>query len=182
MELGQGSFEVSFVPEISATYGLAVGFDGSRMLTGSPFQIRARNDETIAGNCKLFGAGLAQGTAGEKTSFTIQAVSLPERWAVHTQNTPSRNLLFSLLQSSPLQYSSNVFSCLHDAGVGTWDLPQFETTSTTSNPCSFSKGTPPCGACGGFIQTQVCNVLCGMRASASIDSNAVRWKLILAIK
>jgi len=63
--------QVSFKPEISATYGLAIMLQGIQ-LQGSPFKIRVRNDETIAGNCRLYGSSLAVGTAGEVNSFCIQ--------------------------------------------------------------------------------------------------------------
>jgi hypothetical protein len=62
---------VSFKPEISATYGLAVVLNGTP-LQGSPFKIRIRNDETIAGNCRLYGPGLTLGTAGQRSQFCIQ--------------------------------------------------------------------------------------------------------------
>ncbi|KAK9829410.1 hypothetical protein WJX72_005680 [[Myrmecia] bisecta] len=74
VDMGEGVFEVTFRPQISGTYGLAVQFDGSRALQGSPFPIKVRNDETIAANCKLYGSGLTQAVAGQRTSFTIQAV------------------------------------------------------------------------------------------------------------
>ena len=62
---------MSFKPEISATYGLAIMLQGIQ-LQGSPFKIRVRNDETIAGNCRLYGSSLAIGTAGEALRFCIQ--------------------------------------------------------------------------------------------------------------
>ena len=63
--------QVSFLPEISATYGLAIMLQGIQ-LQGSPFRIRVRNDETIAGNCRLYGPSLPVGTAGEPNKFCIQ--------------------------------------------------------------------------------------------------------------
>ncbi len=63
--------QVSFKPEISATYGLAIVLNGTP-LQGSPFKIRIRNDETIAGNCRLYGPGLTVGTAGQRNQFCIQ--------------------------------------------------------------------------------------------------------------
>lgn len=65
--------QVSFKPEISATYGLAIVLDGTP-LQGSPFKIKIRNDETIAGNCRLYGPGLTLGTAGQHNQFCIQGV------------------------------------------------------------------------------------------------------------
>ena len=71
----QARLQVSFRPEISATYGLAIMLQGIQ-LQGSPFKIRVRNDETIAGNCRLYGSSLAVGTAGEPISFCIQGSHL----------------------------------------------------------------------------------------------------------
>lgn len=67
--------QVSFKPEISATYGLAIVLNGTP-LQGSPFKIRIRNDETIAGNCRLYGPGLTLGTAGQRNQFCIQGKAL----------------------------------------------------------------------------------------------------------
>ena len=64
---------MSFKPEISATYGLAIVLNGVP-LQGSPFKIRIRNDETIAGNCRLYGPGLTLGTAGQHSQFCIQGM------------------------------------------------------------------------------------------------------------
>lgn len=74
VELGPGSFEVAFTPEISGSYGVSISFDNNRALKGCPVIVRVRNDETCASNCKLYGAGLTQGIAGEQTIFSIQGM------------------------------------------------------------------------------------------------------------
>ncbi len=66
-----GRLQVSFKPEISATYGLAIALNGVP-LQGCPFKVRIRNDETIAANCRLYGPGLTTGTAGVRAQFSIQ--------------------------------------------------------------------------------------------------------------
>lgn len=48
--------QVTFTPEISATYGLSIMLQGVP-LQGSPFKIWVRNDETIASNCRYCTAG-----------------------------------------------------------------------------------------------------------------------------
>ncbi len=68
----EGAYEVSFKPEISGVYGLAVYLEGGRALKGSPFPVRAKTDETVAANCKMYGGGLTRAVAGQETSFTIQ--------------------------------------------------------------------------------------------------------------
>jgi hypothetical protein len=68
----EGVHEVSFTPSISGAYLLALAFEGGRQLPGSPFAVRVKTDESVAGNCKLYGGGLTQATAGEPTSFHIQ--------------------------------------------------------------------------------------------------------------
>ena len=68
--------QVSFTPTISGAYALALGFEDGRALQGSPFAVRVKTDETAAGNCKLYGAGLTQAVAGEPTSFQIQGRAL----------------------------------------------------------------------------------------------------------
>lgn len=73
-EVRPGEYDISFYPEISATYGLAIFLDGSRPLSGSPFKIRVKSDETIPGKCKLYGAQLVQGVAGQPMTFHIQAM------------------------------------------------------------------------------------------------------------
>ena len=55
-------------------YGLAITLEG-RQLPGSPFQIRIRNDETVAANCKLYGGGLTRGEAGARNAFFIQGTA-----------------------------------------------------------------------------------------------------------
>ena len=72
LKLGGGRYEVAFTPDISGSYGLSIDFDGHRRLKGCPLSVRVRNDETCASNCKLYGPGLTQGTAGEPTAFCIQ--------------------------------------------------------------------------------------------------------------
>ena len=76
LELGGGKYEVAFTPEISGAYGLSITFDGHRNLKGCPLPVRVRNDETCASYCKLYGAGLTQGTAGHQIVFGIQGWSL----------------------------------------------------------------------------------------------------------
>jgi hypothetical protein len=66
-----GAAQVSFVPEISANYGLSISVQGIQ-IQGSPFKIRVRNDETIASHCRLYGPNVAMGVAGEKNTFFIQ--------------------------------------------------------------------------------------------------------------
>lgn len=73
-EVCPGQFDISFYPEISATYGLAVLLDGSRALQGSPFKIRVKADETIPSKCKVYGSQLVQGTAGQPMTFHVQAM------------------------------------------------------------------------------------------------------------
>lgn len=70
----QGVHEVSFKPVISGVYGLALCLEGGRHLKGSPFYVRAKTDETVAGNCKMYGAGLTRAVAGQATTFTIQGM------------------------------------------------------------------------------------------------------------
>ena len=71
----EGAYEVSFEPEISGVYRLAVYLEGGRALNGSPFPVRAKTDETVAANCKMYGGGLTRAVAGQETSFTIQGLS-----------------------------------------------------------------------------------------------------------
>lgn len=68
----EGDHLVSFTPKISGTYGLVLLFDGTRQLSGSPFKVRVKTDETMAANCKLYGPGLTRAVAGERTSFSIK--------------------------------------------------------------------------------------------------------------
>ncbi|CAL5220286.1 g2271 [Coccomyxa viridis] len=70
----EGAYEVSFEPEMSGVYRLAVYLEGGQALTGSPFPVRAKEDETVAASCKMYGGGLTRAVAGQETSFTIQAV------------------------------------------------------------------------------------------------------------
>jgi hypothetical protein len=79
------TYEVSFKPEISGVYGLALALEGGRQLRGSPFPVRAKTDETVAANCKMYGAGLTRAVAGQATSFTIQG--LPQAHAVRLART-----------------------------------------------------------------------------------------------
>jgi len=72
----EGVYEVSFKPEISGVYGLALSLEGGRALKGSPFPVRAKTDETVAANCKMYGGGLTRAIAGCVTTFTIQGTSL----------------------------------------------------------------------------------------------------------
>ena len=71
----EGTYEVSFKPEISGVYGLALCLEGGRHLKGSPFAVRAKTDETVAANCKMYGAGLTRAVAGQATTFTIQGLT-----------------------------------------------------------------------------------------------------------
>ncbi|KAL0032084.1 hypothetical protein WJX77_004214 [Trebouxia sp. C0004] len=73
LDLGGGRYEVAFMPEISGVYSLSICLDGHRPLKGCPLPVRVRNDETCAVNCKLYGLGLTQGTAGQPIEFSIQA-------------------------------------------------------------------------------------------------------------
>ncbi len=72
-----GDWMVSFTPTISGTYQLVLAFEGNRALTGTPHRVRVKTDETVAGNCKLYGAGLTRAVAGERTSFSIKGESQP---------------------------------------------------------------------------------------------------------
>ena len=72
LELGPGSYEIAFTPEISGTYNLTISFDNNRVLKGCPMVVRVRNDETCAANCKLYGAGLTHGIAGAHNIFSVQ--------------------------------------------------------------------------------------------------------------
>ncbi len=67
-----GDWLVAFTPTISGTYSLVLEFDGGRSLAGSPHRVRVKTDETMAGNCKLYGPGLTRAVAGERTSFSIK--------------------------------------------------------------------------------------------------------------
>lgn len=69
----QGVYEVSFVPEMAGTYALNVMLGGVSVRE-CPMRIKVLADETLAKNCRCFGSGMAHATAGEATSFTIQAV------------------------------------------------------------------------------------------------------------
>ncbi|CAL8470627.1 g10169 [Coccomyxa elongata] len=69
-----GDWMVVFTPTISGMYSLVLEFDGGRSLAGSPHRVRVKTDETVAGNCKLYGPGLTRAVAGERTSFSIKAV------------------------------------------------------------------------------------------------------------
>lgn len=75
LELGPGKYEIAFTPQISGTYNLVISFDNNRVLQGCPFVFRVCNDETCAANCKLYGAGLTQGTAGEHNTFSVQGAT-----------------------------------------------------------------------------------------------------------
>lgn len=70
--------QVSFVPEISANYGLSIMVQGIQ-IQGSPFKVRVRNDETIASHCRLFGPNVAMGVAGERNTFFIQGAPAPRQ-------------------------------------------------------------------------------------------------------
>lgn len=67
-----GDWMVTFNPTISGVYQLVLAFEGNRALAGSPHRVRVKTDETVAGNCKLYGAGLTRAVAGERTSFSIK--------------------------------------------------------------------------------------------------------------
>ena len=69
----QGVYEVSFVPEMAGMYALNVMLGGAS-IRECPMRIKVLADETLAKNCRCFGSGMAHATAGEPTSFTIQAV------------------------------------------------------------------------------------------------------------
>ena len=71
-----GSAQVTFIPEISANYGLSIMLQGVH-IQGSPFKIRVRNDETIATHCRLYGPNLTTGVAGERSTFFIQGMPAP---------------------------------------------------------------------------------------------------------
>ena len=104
----EGAYEVSFKPEISGVYGLAVCLEGGRALKGSPFRVRAKTDETVAANCKIYGGGLTRAMAGQETLFTIQG-HLPIGH-VHG-DTEARSCVICL---SPLSYPSE---CTHQRPV-----------------------------------------------------------------
>lgn len=89
-----GTYEVSFKPEISGVYGLALALEGGRQLRGSPFPLRAKTDETVAANCKMYGAGLTRGVAGQATSFTIQG--LPQAHPLLLAQAGGCNMYFVL--------------------------------------------------------------------------------------
>jgi hypothetical protein len=72
----EGDHFVSFTPTISGTYSLVLSLEGGRQLSGSPFSIRVKTDETVAANCKIYGPGLTRAVAGERTSFSIKGESL----------------------------------------------------------------------------------------------------------
>ena len=78
LDLGEGNFEVAFIPEISGSYSVTVSFDRNRILKGSPFAVKVRNDETSAAFCKLYGQGLAHGVAGQPLCFSIQGQQTSE--------------------------------------------------------------------------------------------------------
>ena len=67
--------QVSFLPEISASYGLSIMLLGIP-IRGSPFKVRVRNDETIAAHCRLYGPSLASGTAGVQNTFFVQGAHI----------------------------------------------------------------------------------------------------------
>ena len=69
----QGVYELSFVPEMAGLYGLSA-LISSMPVRDCPVKIKVLADETLAKNCRCFGSGMAQATAGEPTNFTIQAV------------------------------------------------------------------------------------------------------------
>ena len=77
LELGPGTYDIVFTPDISGTYNLNVSFDSSRVLKGCPLVVRVRNDETCAANCKLYGAGLTHGVAGTDNMFSVQGEGAP---------------------------------------------------------------------------------------------------------
>jgi len=79
LDLGGGRYEVAFMPEISGVYSLSISLDGHRTLKGCPLSVRVRNDETCAVNCKLYGLGLTQGTAGQPIEFSIQGEAAVEK-------------------------------------------------------------------------------------------------------
>lgn len=100
----EGDHLVSFTPKISGTYGLVLLFDGARQLSGSPFKIRVKADETMAANCKLYGPGLTRAVAGERTSFSIKG-SQAVPFTVYLESCcvivlPQGELKFTLLPSS----------------------------------------------------------------------------------
>ncbi len=70
----EGDHLVTFTPKISGNYSLALLLDGARQISGSPFKVRVKTDETVAANCKLYGPGLFRAVAGERTSFSIKGV------------------------------------------------------------------------------------------------------------
>jgi filamin len=69
----QGVYEVSFIPQMAGTYALNVMLSGVAV-KDCPIKIKVLADETLAKNCRCFGSGMAHATAGDPTSFTIQAV------------------------------------------------------------------------------------------------------------
>jgi hypothetical protein len=73
MGLCAGTYVCSFLPEVAGTYRLAVSIDG-KLIKGSPFDIKVRTDETVAGHCRALGAGLQGGGVGDVHAFTVQAV------------------------------------------------------------------------------------------------------------
>lgn len=83
LELGPGSYEIVFIPDISGTYNLNISFDNSRVLRGCPLVVRVRNDETCAANCKLYGAGLTHGVAGADNIFSVQGERAALQSSVH---------------------------------------------------------------------------------------------------
>ena len=102
----EGAYEVSFKPEMSGVYGLAVSLEGGRALKGSPYPVRAKTDETVACNCKMYGGGLTRAVAGQETSFTIQG-----RWLMgHVHGTAAMcplicHMLVTVLQTRQRCYT-----------------------------------------------------------------------------
>ncbi|KAK3272459.1 hypothetical protein CYMTET_19249 [Cymbomonas tetramitiformis] len=72
-DLGDGTYDLSFYPEVAGLYRLAITCRGEP-LQGSPYEVIVRKDETVAARCKAVGIGLALGTVGEPNTFTLQAI------------------------------------------------------------------------------------------------------------
>jgi filamin len=58
---------------MAGLYALNVMLSGAP-IKDCPIKIKVLADETLAKNCRCFGSGMAHATAGDPTSFTIQAV------------------------------------------------------------------------------------------------------------
>eukprot|EP01119_Soliformovum_irregulare_P021577 TRINITY_DN7213_c0_g1_i1.p1 TRINITY_DN7213_c0_g1~~TRINITY_DN7213_c0_g1_i1.p1 ORF type:complete len:1482 (+),score=340.98 TRINITY_DN7213_c0_g1_i1:64-4509(+) len=71
-DLSNGSYKVTWTPEVKGLYDMFVGVDGIQ-IAGSPFSVLASCGDVYAANCVATGDGLEKVEAGCTASFFIQS-------------------------------------------------------------------------------------------------------------